>query len=57
VKLVRIRPVAYSLVISSTPSIPTATWASWAPARLMAVGPKAAMSAGVRGGRVTRTRE
>src|SRR5262245_28141249 len=55
--LVRIMPVAYSLVIRSTPRTPTAICASWTPARPMAVGSKLAMSAGERGGLVTLTRE
>jgi hypothetical protein len=55
--LVRIMPVAYSLVTRSTPRIPIAIWASWTPARPMAVGSKLATSAGERGGLVTLTRE
>ncbi|HET6813639.1 MAG TPA: hypothetical protein VFJ69_06485 [Actinomycetota bacterium] len=47
--LVRIMPVAYSLVTRSTPRTPTAIWASWTPARPMAVGSKLATSAGERG--------
>jgi hypothetical protein len=46
--LVRIMPVAYSLVTGSTPRTPTAIWASWTPARPMAVGSKLATSAGER---------
>jgi hypothetical protein len=46
--LVRIMPVAYSLVTRSTPRTPTAIWASWTPARPMAVGSKLATSAGER---------
>src|SRR5882724_6868816 len=36
--VVRIRPVAYSLVISMTPSTPTAIWASCTPDRLTETG-------------------
>src|SRR4029450_3279322 len=54
VKLVRIRPVAYSPATSSTPRTPTAIAASWTPVRLTAVGSKAAGSAG---GRATRSRQ
>ena len=56
-KLTRIVPVAYSPVTTSTPRTPTASSASWTPARLTAVGSKLATAAGSLGGRVTRSRE
>jgi hypothetical protein len=55
--LVRIMPVAYSLVTGSTPRTPTAIWASWTPARPMAVGSKLAHLGGRARGLVTLTRD
>jgi hypothetical protein len=53
--VVRISPVAYSLVISSTPSTPAATCASSTPARLTDVGSNVAAAAPC-GGLATRSR-
>ena len=53
--VVRIRPVAYSLVISSTPSTPAAICASCTPARLTEVGSNEAVVAPC-GGLATRSR-
>ena len=55
-RVVRISPVAYSLVTSSTPSTPTAICASCTPDRLTAAGSKDAIAAAPCGGRVSRTR-
>jgi len=49
-KVARIIPVAYSPVISSTPSTPIASWARNTPARLTPVGSNPAASCGSRGG-------
>ena len=54
--VVRISPVAYSLVISSTPSTPTAICASCTPDRLIAAGSKLATAAAPCGGRASRSR-
>jgi hypothetical protein len=40
-------PVAYSLVTTTTPSAPTASWARKNPLRLYAAGSNAARSAGL----------
>ncbi len=55
-KLTRISPLAYSLVISSTPSTPAAICASCTPARLTAAGSNALTAVAPCGGRASRSR-
>jgi hypothetical protein len=55
-RLVPISPVAYSLVMSSTPSTPTAICASCTPDRLIAVGSNDRIAAAPCGGRASRSR-
>src|SRR5437016_2161865 len=47
-RLDRIEPVEYSLVMTSTPSTPTASWARKKPLRLYDAGFKIAWSGGLR---------
>ena len=54
--VVRISPVAYSLVISSTPSTPTAICASCTPARLTETGSNEEIAAAPCGGLASRSR-
>jgi hypothetical protein len=54
--VVRIRPVAYSLVISITPSTPVASCASSTPDRLTDTGSNEAVAAAPCGGRASRKR-
>jgi hypothetical protein len=54
--VVRIMPVAYSLVISSTPSTPAAICASWTPDWLTETGSNEAVAAAPCGGRASRSR-